>query len=102
MSDLARRNQFPWDAILGADLARNYKPMPVVYRTAVAAFNLEPSQCMMCAAHSGDLHAASENGLRTAFIARPDEQPGVSEKSPSVPVDFSTQSVDELASRLGV
>jgi len=101
MSDLARRNQFPWDAILGADLARNYKPTPEVYRAAVEAFNLEPSQCMMCAAHSSDLKAASENGLRTAFIARPDEQPGRSEESPSVPVDFSTQSVDELATRMG-
>jgi 2-haloacid dehalogenase len=101
MSDLARRNEFPWDAILGADLARNYKPAPEVYRAAVEAFNLEPSQCMMCAAHSGDLKAASENGLRTAFIARPDEQPGRSEKSPTIPVDFSTQSVDELATRLG-
>jgi 2-haloacid dehalogenase len=102
MSDLARRNEFPWDAILGADLARNYKPAPEVYRAAVEAFNLEPSQCMMCAAHGGDLKAASENGLRTAFIARPDEQPGTSEKSPRFPVDFSTQSVDELATRLGV
>jgi len=102
LSDLARRNEFPWDAILGADLARNYKPAPEVYRSAVEAFNLEPSQCMMCAAHSGDLQAASENGLRTAFIARPDERLGMSEKSPTVPVDFSTQSVDELATRLGV
>jgi len=102
MSDLARRNQFPWDAILGADLARNYKPAPEVYRTAAEAFNLEPRQCVMCAAHSGDLQAASANGLRTAFIARPDEHPGVSEESPSVPVDFSTRSVEELAARLGV
>jgi 2-haloacid dehalogenase len=102
MSDLARRNQFPWDAILGADLARNYKPRPEVYRASVEAFNLEPGQCMMCAAHSGDLEAASENGLRTAFIARPDERPGMSEKAPAIPVDVSTQSVDELATRLGV
>jgi 2-haloacid dehalogenase len=57
---------------------------------------------MMCAAHSGDLEAASENGLRTAFIARPDERPGMSEKAPAIPVDVSTQSVDELATRLGV
>jgi 2-haloacid dehalogenase len=102
MSDLARRNQFTWDAILGADLARNYKPRPEVYRAAVDAFNLEPGQCMMCAAHSSDLKAASENGLRTAFIARPDEEPGISEESPTIPVDYSTRSVDELATRLGV
>jgi 2-haloacid dehalogenase len=101
MSDLARRNRFPWDAILGADLARNYKPKPEVYRSAVEAFNLEPGQCMMCAAHGDDLEAASRNGLRTAFIARPDEQPGMSEQAPNVPVDF-TGSLDELAARLGV
>jgi 2-haloacid dehalogenase len=102
MSDLARRNRFQWDAILGADLARNYKPMPEVYRAAVAAFNLEPGQCMMCAAHSSDLLAAAEIGLRTAFIARPDEKPGLSEKSPTVLVDISTQSVEELATDMGV
>jgi 2-haloacid dehalogenase len=28
MSDLARRNDFHWDAILGADLARDFKPAP--------------------------------------------------------------------------
>jgi 2-haloacid dehalogenase len=102
MCDLARRNQFPWDAILGAELARNYKPMPEVYRTAVEAFDLEPSQCMMCAAHSSDLKAAAENGLRTAFIARPEEQPGMSESSPTVPVNFSAQSIEELADRLSI
>ena len=31
MVDLARRNHFPWDAILGAEIARDYKPKPVVY-----------------------------------------------------------------------
>ncbi len=101
MSDLARRNHFTWDAILGADLARNFKPRPEVYRAAVDAFNLEPGQCMMCAAHSSDLKAASELGLRTAFLARPDEQPGISEQSPRVLVDFSTRSLVELATRLG-
>jgi 2-haloacid dehalogenase len=36
MSDLARRNDFRWDAILGADLAKDYKPKAVVYLTTVA------------------------------------------------------------------
>ena len=30
MVDLARRNGFVWDAILGAEIARDYKPKPVV------------------------------------------------------------------------
>jgi 2-haloacid dehalogenase len=71
-----------------------------VYRAAVDAFNLEPHQCVMCAAHSGDLKAAAENGLRTAFIARPDEQPGVSEKAPAGPVDFVAESLQDLATQL--
>ncbi|MEY3899471.1 MAG: hypothetical protein RI962_626, partial [Pseudomonadota bacterium] len=31
MVDLARRNEFPWDAILGAEIAGDYKPKPRVY-----------------------------------------------------------------------
>src|ERR1700683_2251002 len=87
MSDLARRNDFRWDAILGADLARNFKPTAAVYLAAADAFDLEPGECMMCAAHSSDLKAAADNGLRTAFIARPEERPGVSETAPQQPVD---------------
>jgi len=102
MSDLARRNSFHWDAILGADVARDYKPKAAVYLTAVDAFNLRPSQCMMCAAHSGDLKAAADNGLRTAFIARPEEHPGVSETAPNVTVDIVVESIEELATKLCV
>jgi len=102
MSDLARRNALHWDAILGADLARDYKPKAAVYLAAVDAFNLQPSQCMMCAAHSGDLKAAADSGLRTAFIARPQERPGESETAPNVAVDIVAQSIDELIAKLSI
>jgi 2-haloacid dehalogenase len=102
LSDLARRNDIHWDAILGADLARDYKPKAAVYLAAVDAFNLQPHQCMMCAAHSGDLKAAADNGLRTAFIARPEERPGASETAPTVAVDIVARSIDELAAKLSV
>jgi 2-haloacid dehalogenase len=102
MSDLARRNSFLWDAILGADLARDYKPKPAVYLAAVDAFDLKPSECMMCAAHSDDLAGATANGLRTAFIARPEERPGVSESAPRYPVDVASASTADLATKLGV
>src|SRR5271155_2193405 len=49
MCDLARRNDFRWDAILGADLARDFKPQPQVYLAAADAFDLDPRECMMCA-----------------------------------------------------
>jgi 2-haloacid dehalogenase len=102
MVDLARRNGFPWDAIVGAELARDYKPKPVVYLAAAAAFDCAPDETLMVAAHSSDLAAAAAAGLRTAFVARPEEHgPGLGESRATVPVDFSAASMIELADRLG-
>jgi len=101
MVDLARRNGFPWDAILGAEIARDYKPKPVVYLSAAAAFDCAPGETMMVAAHSSDLAAAAATGLRTAFIARPDERgPGRSESRPGVAVDVAVDSLLALADQL--
>ena len=55
MADLARRNGLHWDAILGSEVAGDYKPKPIVYLAACEAFDLEPAQCMMVATHSRDL-----------------------------------------------
>src|SRR5215472_10391883 len=74
MVGLARRNGFPWDAILGAEIAGDYKPKPRVYLGACEAFGLAPGECMMVAAHSSDLAAAAAAGLRTAHVARSDEK----------------------------
>jgi 2-haloacid dehalogenase len=102
MADLARRNRIDWDAILGAELARDYKPKAIVYLSAAAAFDCEPAQTLMVAAHSSDLQAAAAAGLRTAFIARPDEHgPGRGETAAAVPVDVSARSLLDLADRLG-
>ena len=101
MVDLARRNDFPWDAILGAEIAGDYKPKPRVYLAAAEAFSLEPGSCMMVAAHSSDLKAAADTGLRTAHIARPDEHgPGTGETGPKVPVDVAARSLEDLADKL--
>ncbi|MEW5881726.1 MAG: haloacid dehalogenase type II [Pseudomonadota bacterium] len=102
MVDLARRNGFAWDAILGAEFARDYKPKPIVYLASAAAFDCAPEQAMMVAAHSSDLAAAAAAGLRTAFVARPDEHgPGKGERRATVPVDVSVPSLIALADRLG-
>jgi 2-haloacid dehalogenase len=102
MVDLARRNDFPWDAILGAEVACDYKPKPRVYVAACEAFDLEPGQCMMVAAHSSDLAAAAACGLRTGHIARPDEHgPGTGEVKPTVPVDAAGKDLGDLAKKLG-
>lgn len=101
MVDLARRNGLHWDAILGAEIARDYKPKRVVYLAAADAFDCRPEEVMMVAAHSSDLQAARDAGLRTGFVARPDEGgPGQGERHASVPVDVSAVSLLDLADRL--
>ena len=101
--DLARRNGFPWDVILGAEIAGDYKPKPRVYLAAAEALDLKPGTCMMVAAHSSDLAAAAALGLRTAHVARPNEHgPGRGEAAPTIAVDLAVKSVEELAAKLGV
>ncbi len=103
MVDLARRNDFPWDAILGAEVARDFKPKAGVYIAACEAFDLKPAQCMMVAAHSSDLAAAAELGLRTAHTARVNEYgPNTGEGAPTLPVNFAAKDLADLANKLGV
>ena len=102
MVDLARRNNFPWDVILGAEIARDFKRKPRVYLAACEALDLAPAQCMMVAAHSDDLTAAAALGLRTAHTARVNEYgPNTGEAAPTSEVDFAVRDLAELADRLG-
>jgi 2-haloacid dehalogenase len=102
MVALARRNGFPWDAILGSEIAGDFKPKPRVYHAACEAFDLTPAECMMVAAYSSDLAAAAACGLRTGFIARPNEYgPGKGSKAPKTEVDVAAASVEEMADKLG-
>ncbi|SDC19737.1 haloacid dehalogenase type II [Ruegeria marina] len=73
MTRLARYAGLPWDCILGADLARDYKPRPEVYLASCAALRLAPAEVMMVAAHNDDLAAARAAGLATGFVPRPEE-----------------------------
>lgn len=102
MVDLARHNGFPWDAILGAEIAGDYKPKPRAYLAACEALDRAPARCMMVAAHSPDLKAAASSGLRTAHTARIDEYgPNTGEPGPTVPVDIAARDLADLADRLG-
>lgn len=101
MARLARHNGWHWDAILGAEIAQDYKPKPGVYLAAAAALDLAPAQVLMVAAHGSDLLAAAAAGLATAFIARPDEHgPGRGETEPGAPVDWQAADLAALAGLL--
>ena len=71
MTNLAKYAGLPWDCILGAELARHYKPDREVYQSAADILDLKVSDVMMVAAHLGDLRAAKGVGLKTAFVTRP-------------------------------
>jgi len=102
MVRLARHNGFPWDAILGSEIAGDYKPKPRVYLASAEAFDLKPAECMMVAAHSNDLAAAAATGLATAHVSRPNEYgPGTGEIKPKTQVDVAVGSFLELADVLG-
>lgn len=102
MARLARHNNFCWDAILGAEIAGDYKPKAAVYRAACLALDLAADQCMMVAAHSSDLAAAAACGLRTAHVARPNEYgPQTGEAGPTVPVDVAASDFIDLSDKLG-
>ena len=101
--NLARHAGLPWDAILGAEIARAYKPDPVVYRASVAALGIEPGEAMMVAAHNADLAAAAKCGLRTAFVPRPREHgPGQrTDLRAETEVDLEAGDFEALAAALG-
>ena len=102
MTNLARYAALPWDCILGAELARAYKPDPKVYLTAVELLGLQPEQAMMVAAHPGDLHAAAALGLKTALVPRPLEHgpTAAAEPLPDAPFDHVAPDLRALAAQL--
>jgi 2-haloacid dehalogenase len=101
--NMAKLAHLPWDAILGAEIARAYKPQPAAYLRNVEVLGLVPDQVMMVAAHNGDLVAAASCGLRTAFVPRPMEH-GLNQTSDLRPErDFDVVASDfvDLAEKLG-
>lgn len=74
MTRLARYGGLPWDCILGAEVARGYKPDPKVYQASCAALRLDPADVVMVACHNDDLAAARAAGLMTGYVPRPDEK----------------------------
>lgn len=98
---LARRNGLVFDAVLGAEFSRDYKPKPALYRDAVAALGFAPAETLMVAAHSNDLAAAAAEGLATAHIARPHENgPAGGETGPAGPVTYAARDLSDLARQL--
>ncbi len=101
--NMTRNAGLPWDAILGAEVARHYKPQPQAYLVTAELLGLAPHECMMVAAHNGDLVAAGELGFRTAFVRRPTEYGPGQQTDLEAEHDFDIvgESFIDLAEQLG-
>jgi 2-haloacid dehalogenase len=100
---LAKFAGLPWDCVITAENARCYKPRPEVYRTALALLGLQPDEVLMVAAHNYDLAAARAEGMRTAFVPRPEEY-GPTQTTDLVAEqdwDVVARNFEDLAVRLG-
>ena len=103
LTNMAKHGGLPWDAILGAEVARHYKPDREAYLTSVDLLGLKPEETMMCAAHRGDLNSARGFGLRTGFIHRPKEYGPTRNPDTAKAGDFDVvaEDMNDLASKLG-
>jgi 2-haloacid dehalogenase len=104
MTSLAKFGSLPWDAILGSDLVRHYKPDRDMYLSAPFYLDLKPQEVMMCAAHVNDLKAARTCGLRTGFIYRPNEfgggSAGVPDRAKPGDFDVISENIIDLAKQI--
>ncbi|MGF6572539.1 FMN phosphatase YigB (HAD superfamily) [Paraburkholderia sp. GAS333] len=102
MVDMAKRAALPWDAILGAEVVKAYKPTLRVYSDTVEILGLSPAEVCMVAAHNGDLAAARQCGLKTAFVVRPLEhgQGQQTDLKAEKDWDYVVGSLAELAAQL--
>jgi 2-haloacid dehalogenase len=101
--NMAKRAGLPWDAVLGAEVARHYKPQREAYLTTADLLGLRPEQCMMVAAHENDLVAAAGCGFLTAYVPRPLEHGPVAGAAAPTRHPFDVVAADfiDLAARLG-
>ncbi|MCI0756319.1 haloacid dehalogenase type II [Teichococcus vastitatis] len=104
MLDMAKRAGLPWDAILGAEVVQAYKPAPEAYLRTAEVLMLKPAQVCLVAAHNGDLAAARQCGLRTAFIPRTTEHgpDQATDLRPESDWDAIAADMEDLAEQLGL
>jgi len=102
--NMAKAAGLPWDCVLSAELFGHYKPDAEVYQGAARLLGLAPAQVMMVAAHPADLAAAQRNGLKVAYVPRPDEHGpgGWMEAVGDTRFDIQAPSLAALADALGL
>ena len=101
--NMAKFGGLPWDCVFSSDTFNLFKPDPGMYLGAADRLDLKPSEVMMVAAHKGDLRAAAQQGLKTAFVKRPHEHGRNNNPDLASEADFTVnaESFLDLADQLG-
>ena len=74
LKDMQQHGGMPFKHIYSSELFNSYKPNPAIYLGAAKRLGLKPSQCVMVAAHLGDLEAAKSCGYSTIYVERSREE----------------------------
>jgi len=102
--NMAKNAKLPWDIILSGENFRSYKPDPKVYLGVADLLGLETHEVMVVAAHLADLNNARKHGLKTGFVARPDEygNSGVkADLTANTGIDIEAADFIDLARKMG-
>jgi len=103
LTNMAKQTGLPWDLILSAEIVHHYKPDPETYLMVPDLLGLRPEEVMLVAAHSSDLRAAQELGLRTGYVLRPLEWgPGGEAEPADLSFNLVAEDIIELAEKLGM
>ena len=93
-----------WDTVISCESIGVYKPRPQAYNQAAKWLQLEPSECLMVAAHGMDLSAATRCGFKTALVRRPTEWGPLGEPAfmkSEAEFDYVADDFHDLADQLG-
>jgi 2-haloacid dehalogenase len=104
LTNMAKRAGLPWDTVISAELFRHYKPDREAYVGCADLLDIKPAELMLVAAHPGDLRAARDAGLMTAYVTRPLEY-GPNQRAHRFDdgeFDFAATDFLDLAAQLGV
>jgi 2-haloacid dehalogenase len=103
MLAMARRGGLQWDALLGAEVTRVYKPDPAAYLRTAEILGLAPGDLCLVASHHADLAAARACGLATAYVDRPEEFGGAPAPDADYVQDWDwiSESIEGLADLMG-
>lgn len=105
LTDMVEHGKMPFTHVYSAEMFQSYKPSPKVYLGAAEKMGLKPEECVMVAAHLDDLKFAKQNGLRTCYVERLDEERHSELREEGIPdvwVKLDEEGFVTAAERLGV